>query len=61
MTHINRGIKSVAAQWDTSIGSDKYLSPGRRKAIIWTNDGYIIDEYIYIYIFTYVRHSASVS
>ena len=35
------------------IGSDNGLSPTRRQAIIWTNDGQFIDAYM--------RHSASMS
>ena len=36
-----------------SIGSDNNLAPGRRQAIIWTNDDLFTDAYM--------RHSASVS
>ena len=36
-----------------SIGSDNGSAPTRRQAIVWTNDGYIIDAYM--------RHSASMS
>ena len=39
----------------SSIGSDNGLSPTRRQAIIWTNDGYFTDKYMYI------LHSASMS
>ena len=38
---------------NSSIGSVKGLVPTRWQAIIWTNDGY--------FIYTYMRHSASVS
>ena len=30
----------------TTIGSDNGLSPGRRQAIIWTNDGILLIQYL---------------
>ena len=47
-------ICSYGSNWQCPIiGSDNGLALTSQQAIIWTNDGYIID--------TYTRHSASMS
>ena len=38
LTHWGR-VTHICVSWLTIIGSDNGLSPGRRQAIIWTNDG----------------------
>ena len=41
VTHIHAPISKR-----TIIGSDNSLSPGRRQAIIWTNDGLLLIVYL---------------
>ena len=36
----------VSNQKYSSIGSNNGLTPTKRQAIIWTNDGYITDPYM---------------
>ena len=35
-------VTHICARKPTIIGSDNGLSPGRRQAIIWTNDGILL-------------------
>ena len=37
-------VTHISANKLTIIGSDNGLSPGRRQAIIWTNDGILLIE-----------------
>ena len=41
LTHWRR-VTHICASKLTTIGSDNGLSPGRRQAIIWTNDGILL-------------------
>ena len=41
LTHWGR-VTHICVNESTSIGSDNGLSPGRRQAIIWTNDGILL-------------------
>ena len=43
LTHWGR-VTHICVSKLTIIGSDKGLSPGRRQAIIWTNDGILLIE-----------------
>ena len=52
LTHWGR-VMHICIGNVTIIGSGNGLAPGRRQAIIWTNDGYITDAYMH--------HSASMS
>ena len=43
LTHWGR-VTHICVSELTTIGSDNGLSPGRRQAIIWTNDGILLIE-----------------